>query len=108
MFDVAIVGYGPVGATLAALLSKLGLEVVVLDKSKDIYPKPRAVGFDHDAMRIFQRIGISELLSPFIEPFREGIYIGADDQIIQQETKHMPAPYPFDLAASLYLRSTWC
>ena len=93
MFDVAIVGYGPVGATLAALLSKLGLEVVVLDKSKDIYPKPRAVGFDHDAMRIFQRIGISELLSPFIEPFREGIYIGADDQIIQH-VKHMPAPYP--------------
>jgi len=93
MFDVAIVGYGPVGATLSALLGKLGLRVVVFDKSKDIYPKPRAVGFDHDAMRIFQRIGISDLLSPFIEPFREGIYIGAEDQIIQH-VKHMPAPYP--------------
>jgi 3-(3-hydroxy-phenyl)propionate hydroxylase len=93
MFDVAIVGYGPVGATLAGLLGKLGLQVVVFDKTKEIYPKPRAVGFDHDAMRIFQRIGISDLLSPFIEPFREGIYIGADDQIIQH-VKHMPAPYP--------------
>ena len=38
MYDVAIVGYGPVGATLAGLLGKLGLSVAVFEKSKEIYP----------------------------------------------------------------------
>lgn len=93
MHDVAIVGYGPVGATLAGLLGKLGVDVLVFDKNHEIYPKPRAVGFDHDAMRIFQRIGISEAISPYIEPFREEIYLGADGQVLQH-FKHMPKPYP--------------
>ena len=93
MHDVAIVGYGPVGATLAGLLGKVGVDVLVFDKNHEIYPKPRAVGFDHDAMRIFQRIGISEAISPFIEPFREEIYLGADGQVLQH-FKHMPKPYP--------------
>ena len=93
MHDIAIIGYGPVGATLAGLLGKLGVDVVVFDKNHDIYPMPRAVGFDHDAMRIFQRVGISEAIKPFIEPFREEIYLGADGRVLQH-FKHMPKPYP--------------
>jgi len=93
MYDVAIVGYGPVGATLAGLLGKLDLSVAVFEKSMEIYPKPRAVGFDHDAMRLFQRLGISELIQPHIEPFREEIYVGADDRVLQH-FKHMEKPYP--------------
>jgi len=93
MHDVAIVGYGPVGATLAGLLGKLGLDVVVFEKTTEIYPMPRAVGFDHDAMRIFQTIGISESIQPHIEPFREEIYLGADGRLLQH-FKHMPKPYP--------------
>lgn len=93
MYDVAIVGYGPVGATLAGLLGRLGLTVAVFDQATEIYPKPRAVGFDHDAMRLFQRVGVCEALAPHIEPFREGVYIGADDRIIQY-VKHLPPPYP--------------
>ena len=93
MYDVAIVGYGPVGATLAGLLGKLDLSVVVFEKSKDIYPKPRAVGFDHDAMRLFQHLGVSELLKHSIEPFREEIYVGVDDRVLQH-FKHMEKPFP--------------
>jgi hypothetical protein len=40
MYDVAIVGYGPVGATLAGLLGQLDLNVAVFEKSKDIV-RPR-------------------------------------------------------------------
>lgn len=93
MYDVAIVGYGPVGATLAGLLGKLGLDVVVFDKNFEIYPLPRAVGFDHDAMRLFQCVGVSEAIQPFLEPFREEIYLGADGRVLQH-FKHMPKPYP--------------
>ncbi len=91
--DVAIIGYGPTGATLAGLLGRYGLNVAVFEKSREIYDQPRAVGFDHDAMRIFQRIGVAAALSPFIAPFRDAEYIGVDDRLIQR-VRRMPPPYP--------------
>ena len=56
--EVLIVGLGPVGATLAALLSDAGINVLAIDKAAEIYPLPRAVHFDHEIMRVFQRLGI--------------------------------------------------
>lgn len=35
-YDVAIVGYGPVGATAANLLGERGLKVVVIERDPDI------------------------------------------------------------------------
>ena len=46
VFDVAIVGYGPTGATLANLLGSAGLSVLVIEKEADIVPLPRAIHFD--------------------------------------------------------------
>jgi 3-(3-hydroxy-phenyl)propionate hydroxylase len=63
MHDVAIVGLGPTGATLASLLGQRGLDVLVLDREADIYPLPRAVHFDGECMRVFQSIGIAEALA---------------------------------------------
>src|SRR5882672_1755299 len=50
--DVAIVGYGPVGQTLAILLGQRGRSVVVLEKQPAAYPLPRAVHFDDEVARI--------------------------------------------------------
>ena len=36
IFDIGIIGYGPVGATLSGLLSSLGLSVVVIEKIKEL------------------------------------------------------------------------
>ena len=96
-YDVAIIGYGPVGATLAGLLGRYGLSVGVFEKSPDIFAQPRAVGFDHDAMRIFQRIGIAAELAPHIAPFRDAEYFGVGGRLIQR-VRHMPAPYPLTWA----------
>lgn len=96
-YDVAIVGYGPAGATLAGLLGRSGLSVAVFEKAPDVYAQPRAVGFDHDAMRIFQRIGVADALGPHIAPFRDAQYFGVDGQVIQR-VRHMPPPYPLTWA----------
>ena len=61
--DVAIVGYGPTGATLANLLALSGVRVTVLGREHGIYPLPRAVHFDGEVMRVFQTVGIGEALA---------------------------------------------
>ena len=65
-YDVAIVGFGPTGATLANLLGLHGLSVVVFDREADIYDLPRAVHFDDEVMRIFQMAGIADDLLPML------------------------------------------
>jgi len=58
--DVAIVGYGPVGMTFAALLAQYGLKVIVVERFPQRYAQSRAGHFDGETMRTFQRIGIAE------------------------------------------------
>src|SRR5690606_23291365 len=69
-YDVAVVGYGPTGATLSNLLALQGLSVLVLEREADIYRLPRAIHFDGEAMRVFQTVGIAEALEPtlFVAP----------------------------------------
>ncbi len=66
--DVLIVGLGPVGATLAALLGDAGVEVLAIDKSTEVYPLPRAAHFDHEIMRVFQQLGIAEDVLKHAQP----------------------------------------
>jgi 2-polyprenyl-6-methoxyphenol hydroxylase-like FAD-dependent oxidoreductase len=66
--DVVVVGYGPVGNTLAILLGQMGRTVVVLERWPESYPLPRAVHFDHEVGRIFQSCGIGPQLRAIIEP----------------------------------------
>ncbi|MEM6986391.1 MAG: bifunctional 3-(3-hydroxy-phenyl)propionate/3-hydroxycinnamic acid hydroxylase [Pseudomonadota bacterium] len=61
-FDVAVVGCGPTGATLANLLALLGVRVAVLDREEQVYPLPRAVHFDDECMRVCQTVGIATAL----------------------------------------------
>lgn len=58
--NVLIVGCGPVGATLANMLGQRGIRTIVIDKSLEIFPAPRAIAFDNDALRILQSIGVDE------------------------------------------------
>ncbi len=69
-FDVAVIGFGPTGATLANLLVLRGLKVVVFERDKDIFALPRAVHFDGECMRVFQSIGIAQTMLPdlFVGP----------------------------------------
>jgi flavoprotein hydroxylase len=68
IYDVAIVGYGPVGAVLAILLGQRGRRVVVLERHHEPYALPRAVHYDHEVARILQSCGVAEQCSKIIEP----------------------------------------
>ena len=69
-FDVAIVGYGPVGAMAALQLADAGLRVVILERGTALFDIPRAVGLDSEAMRAFQRLGLAEDVETVVQPRR--------------------------------------
>ncbi|MCZ4314827.1 bifunctional 3-(3-hydroxy-phenyl)propionate/3-hydroxycinnamic acid hydroxylase [Comamonadaceae bacterium G21597-S1] len=60
--QVAIIGAGPCGVTLANHLGLHGIEVVLIDRSPDVLDYPRAVGVDDEALRSWQTVGLSEKL----------------------------------------------
>lgn len=60
--DVAIVGLGPTGLTLAHFLGRYGLSVVVLEREPEFYGNARAVYTDDECLRIFQAAGVADHL----------------------------------------------
>jgi 3-(3-hydroxy-phenyl)propionate hydroxylase len=80
--DVAIVGCGPAGATLANLLALRGLSVLVLEREAQVYGLPRAIHFDGECMRVFQAIGITDALWPqlFVSPGMK--FLAADGRVL--------------------------
>jgi 3-(3-hydroxy-phenyl)propionate hydroxylase len=95
IYDALIVGFGPVGATMANLLARYGLRVGVVETELEIYDKPRALTFDHEVMRIFQACGLAERIAPLTAPHRGTHYLGIDGGVIK---KFDPLPPPYPLA----------
>src|ERR1700747_1579444 len=56
--DVAVIGAGPCGMTVANLLAVYGVRAVVIDAQPGIYEYPRAVGIDDESLRTYQAVGI--------------------------------------------------
>lgn len=67
-YDVAIVGYGPVGVTAANLLGQQGLKVVVIERDPDIYARARAISTDEEVVRIWQQTGLADRLNADMQP----------------------------------------
>ena len=80
--DVAIIGYGPVGATLANLLGLCGLKTVVLERESSVYHLPRAVSLDGEGMRLFQTMGLADDLLPRVQTSRNIRHVNADGKLL--------------------------
>ena len=91
--DVAIVGCGPAGVVLAALLGQAGIHVHICDRLPGVYEIPRAISLDHEILRVFQQLGVIEQIMPFTEPFTNSEFFGVDGQLIRRMTM-VQAPYP--------------
>ncbi|UGS36148.1 bifunctional 3-(3-hydroxy-phenyl)propionate/3-hydroxycinnamic acid hydroxylase [Capillimicrobium parvum] len=69
-FDVAIVGCGPVGATLAIALGQQGVRAVAIERETSIYHLPRAVCFDGEILRMYQSLGVADGIAGVSVPMR--------------------------------------
>jgi flavin-dependent dehydrogenase len=59
-FDIAIVGAGPAGSTLAAILARRGYSVAVIDR--DAFPRDKLCGefLSYDALPIVEALGVMD------------------------------------------------
>lgn len=57
---VLIIGAGPTGIAAATLLAQRGVETMVVERHRGIYPLPRAVHLDDEVHRILQKLGVAE------------------------------------------------
>lgn len=82
--DVAIVGLGPVGQTLAAELGKLGHDVVGVERWPTLFPLPRAGHIDHEIMRIMQSLSIGGEIAGDAWEMKTFVLIGANGEVINE------------------------
>ena len=80
--DVLIAGFGPTGATLAAQLGIYGLRAIAVDPACEIYRQPRAAHFDHEIMRVWQRLGIAEQVLPSTRAMKAYEFRNGDGQVL--------------------------
>jgi 3-(3-hydroxy-phenyl)propionate hydroxylase len=78
IYDVAVIGYGPTGATAANLLGRLGLNVVVIEREPDVYGRARAISTDEEVMRIWQSVGLADRLQQDMLPDRPLAWVDAN------------------------------
>jgi 2-polyprenyl-6-methoxyphenol hydroxylase-like FAD-dependent oxidoreductase len=100
MLDVLIVGGGPAGLFLGALLAQQGLDVQVLERRRpeERSPHSRAIGIHPPSLAALDRIGAAEELVSAGVPIRRGVARSHGRQVGELGFGQLPGPYPFVLA----------
>lgn len=80
--DVLVVGAGPSGLTLALLLARRGVKVIVAEKEAGLYPLPRAAHIDHQIVRVLQEIGIEKPVLATCRSAKRYDFLTADGQVL--------------------------
>lgn len=94
MYDIAIIGCGPVGALAANFLGKEGLNVLILEREANPYPLPRAVHIDHEMVRLFQSIGLHDTILKDMRDTEGHLHVGADHGVLRyMGTSGKPRPF---------------
>lgn len=75
LYDVIIVGAGPVGLAAALFLGQQNARVLLLERERAAYPFPRAVHLDDESLRILEQIGLFPELSEALAPFQTALFL---------------------------------
>ncbi|MDX1420975.1 MAG: bifunctional 3-(3-hydroxy-phenyl)propionate/3-hydroxycinnamic acid hydroxylase [Rubricoccaceae bacterium] len=103
-YDIALVGYGPVGSLLAALLGACGLRVLVLERETTPYALPRAAHLDDEALRVLQAAGADAATLAAARPL-DGMDLVTDDGRLLLRLRKVGAraePYGFPAATLIH------
>jgi 3-(3-hydroxy-phenyl)propionate hydroxylase len=109
-YDVAIIGYGPTGATAANMLGQYGLRVLVIERDADIYGRARAISTDEEVLRIWQSIGLSDRLQADMLPDRPISFVDSkgvpfvETTIVGRGSGHPPQQFIYQPAVDEVLR----
>lgn len=99
--EVAIIGAGPVGLTLALFLARHGVEVVVLEKDPAINTAPRAMVYLHPLLKDLDEIGMLEKMIERAWLDREGfnLHLPALNEVISIPNTALDGidPHPYNL-----------
>ncbi|WP_447123975.1 bifunctional 3-(3-hydroxy-phenyl)propionate/3-hydroxycinnamic acid hydroxylase MhpA [Glaciimonas sp. GG7] len=68
VYDVLLVGYGPVSEILAVMLARQGHTVAVFERWTERFGLPRAVCIDHEIYRVLSAIGLRDELPAVSHP----------------------------------------
>lgn len=60
MTQVAIIGMGPTGLTMAHLLGQRGISTTIIERDEEFYGRARAVYTDDECLRILQSAGVAD------------------------------------------------
>jgi len=107
---VAVIGYGPTGATAANLLGQLGLKVLVIERDPDVYGRARAISTDEEVMRVWQSVGLADRLGQDMLSDRPLNFVDADGvpfidlKITSRGTGHPPQQFLYQPAVDQVLR----
>ena len=66
VWPVVVAGAGPTGLTLANLLARYGIDVLLIERNESTVQEPRAVSIDDESLRTMQAIGIVNAVLPHI------------------------------------------
>ena len=80
--DVAIIGYGPVGMIIGALLAQRGRSVIVVERWPTRYDLPRAGHFDSEILRTFQNLGFAESVELIARPMLQWHLVTAERELL--------------------------
>lgn len=80
--EVAVVGYGPVGAVLTGLLARRGVRVAAFERGPDVFTLPRAAHFDAEIARTFQLLGAMDAILPATRATTGMDFVDADGRVL--------------------------
>ncbi|MHA7223019.1 FAD-dependent oxidoreductase [Arthrobacter sp. RHLT1-20] len=98
MTEVLIIGGGPVGLFMAALLLQSGVSVRVLEQRTGRELHSRAIGIHPPALEALQRIGVAQELVGEGVAIRRGVAVGGGDVLAEMAFAGVSESFPFVLS----------
>ena len=99
MLDVVIVGAGPVGLLLAALLGRQGQTVLVLDKKVQKSHGSNAIGITPPSLELLAKLGLDQPLTRWGAPIRHVTVHGSGRKVLGGVSfASLPPPHDYILS----------